>query len=750
MAQVSDADLTGFTPKLPYELGRYRLDAEIGRGGMGAVYHAEDTMLDRAVAVKILLPALAADHNFVQRFKREAQMAARLEHPNIVTVHDVGEQNHLVYFVMRFVTGRPLDRLIEEGLPWARAESIAVQVAEAMAYAHENKVIHRDIKPENVIVSKDGLVTITDFGLARPQAEASGPTQAGVVLGTPGYMAPEQATGEEVDHRADIYSFGVMLFELATGTLPFDGKTAFAIINQHINTPPPTVKDRQPQAPDWLSNLVARLLAKEPAKRPQTMAEVSDILKSKQGSSLESSAAGKTAKPTDATAQGLVAAVRRGDVSLADALRKHPEVARTLQEVFRREMTAVSFDLAGSTALKQSGGGTVAIGPLFNAYRLMVDEALKKHECVDAVWAGDGTVAMFDSPSEAVSAAQDIVRNLRQVNTQFADTPDLGVRVGIHTGSVLRDPNHSLGQVTSSTLDITGHIQKDAQTGLVEVSQATLDKLPSQQGWIRIRVARDANINIYAWHPDGPEHIPQSWIQRMFYGRPEDAQAERDREKARSGRTTLSEKDKARSTGSQKTGARAGKGAAKLTCPYCETEVTAQDQACPSCHRLNRHFDPSTVKTSWLDLILGPPRPKNAIRPRRQVARQAVQMQKRQLAKVAKKLPAAERLKQEKKAKEQAAANSQAMVELLMGVILSCIMLYGGAYVLATFAGGLWWEQSGGQTHTRYLALALLLAATAGAGNVARNSNPAIGIGIICGIPPGLMVLWYYTRYLAL
>ncbi len=136
MPADTDPDITGFTLELPYELGRYRLEAEIGRGGMGIVYHAVDSMLERAVAIKVLLPQLAADGSFVQRFKREAQMAARLEHPNIVTVHDVGQQEGLVYFVMRLVTGKPLDYLIDEGIPWVRAESIAIQVADAMAYAH--------------------------------------------------------------------------------------------------------------------------------------------------------------------------------------------------------------------------------------------------------------------------------------------------------------------------------------------------------------------------------------------------------------------------------------------------------------------------------------------------------------------------------------------------------------------------------------------------------------------------------------
>ena len=313
-------DFGGFSLDLPHDLGRYRLDAEIGRGGMGIVYHAEDTMLERPVAVKVLLPQLAADSGFVARFKREAQMAARLEHPCIVTVHDVGQLEGLVFFVMRLVTGKPMDRLIEEGLPWSRAENIAIQIADAMAYAHENKVIHRDIKPENVIVSKDGQITITDFGLARPEQQAGGPTQAGIILGTPGYMPPEQALGKQVDQRADIYSYGVMLFELITGDLPFDGETAFSIINQHISTPAPAVTSLKPNTPKWLSDLVAKLLEKEPAARPQSMAEVAEMLRNQQGSVIE--VAETAADEVDNTAQGVVARIRGGELALADALMK--------------------------------------------------------------------------------------------------------------------------------------------------------------------------------------------------------------------------------------------------------------------------------------------------------------------------------------------------------------------------------------------------------------------------------------------
>ncbi len=205
-------------------------------------------------------------------------------------------------------------------------------------------MIHRDIKPENVIVSKDGSVTITDFGLARPEQAASGPTQAGIILGTPGYMAPEQALGKDVDQRADIYAFGVILYELITGDLPYDGETAFSIINQHISAPPPDLKKLRPETPGYLSELVTKLMAKEKDSRPQSMREVSEILRSKQGSGTRAAkpARDRAAATTDSgSAANVVEQVRTGRLSLGQALADNPdaEIRQTLQDAFRRELT---------------------------------------------------------------------------------------------------------------------------------------------------------------------------------------------------------------------------------------------------------------------------------------------------------------------------------------------------------------------------------------------------------------------------
>ena len=732
-----DPDTSSFELELPYELGRYRLEAEIGRGGMGIVYHAEDTMLERAVAVKVLLPQLAADGSFVARFKREAQMAARLEHPNIVTVHDVGQQEGLVYFVMRLVTGKPLDYLIEDGIAWARAESIAIQVADAMAYAHEHSVIHRDIKPENVIVGKDGSVTITDFGLARPEQQAGGPTQAGIILGTPGYMAPEQALGTNVDQRADIYAFGVMLYELITGDLPFDGETAFSIINQHISAPPPDLGALRPETPKYLASLVKKLMAKEKDDRPQSMREVSEILRSKQGSAtkrVKATETGEVATVAEDTSTGnVVEQVRQGKLSLTDALVQNTddETRQTLQEAFRKELTVASLDLAGSTALKQSSGGTIAIGPVFNAYRQVVDKALAEHKCIDAVWAGDGTVALFETPSECVAAAQMIVKELGNINKQFPETPDLGVRIGIHTGSVLRDPHQTLGQVTSTTLDLTGHIQKDAKVGLVEVSQQTLDKLPSAEGWIRIRTARDANLAIYGWHPHGPENVPQSWIQRMKFG-----QGGEDEKPAAKSQAEKPAKQTTKSTARQTT----HEVPTKPTCLYCGEEVTPKDQKCPSCGRLNRHYDPSKdPNAKKRQTKVGAARRTTAtnVRQRATLAGASASEASKQRA-----AAAASTTGSQSSAKQAPPVDDMQLIgEAAMGAIMSVIIWVGLAYVLGNYVPAIWWNQGGSVTSTRLVTLILSALIPLGLGSSLRQTQPALGAGVFFGMPVAAVVM---------
>src|SRR5579875_1077405 len=250
---------------------RYELTHLVARGGMAEVYRAQDRLLDRPVALKVLFPELSVDRAFVERFRREAQAAARLSHPNIVPVFDWGEDAGAYFIVMEYVEGRPLSAVLRESGPLdpARAAEIASQVAAALASAHRHGVVHRDIKPGNVLITDDGQVKVTDFGIARAVNTEDSLTQTGAVMGTATYFSPEQAEGLGVDARSDIYSLGVVLFEMLTGRPPFLGDTPVSVASKHVRDVPPTPREIVETVPVELEAVVMKAMAKQPAQRYQ-------------------------------------------------------------------------------------------------------------------------------------------------------------------------------------------------------------------------------------------------------------------------------------------------------------------------------------------------------------------------------------------------------------------------------------------------------------------------------------------------
>ena len=247
------------------QLGRYVIESEIGRGAMGVVYKAMDSVLQRVVAVKTVNMALEREHadKYEARFYQEARAAGGLNHPNIVTVYDAGKAGDVVYMAMEYIQGVELRSLFTEGTPMgvAQALSIAAQVAEGLGYAHQAGVVHRDIKPANIMVVADGPVKITDFGIARMRASAD-LTQTGVMLGSPKYMSPEQVIGKRADHRSDIFSLGVILYEMLTGAAPFSGENVTALMYQIVNFAPPAPSAVNRAVPEMLDFIVAKMLAK--------------------------------------------------------------------------------------------------------------------------------------------------------------------------------------------------------------------------------------------------------------------------------------------------------------------------------------------------------------------------------------------------------------------------------------------------------------------------------------------------------
>ncbi len=281
--------------------GRYELTHLIARGGMAQVYRAMDRQLERPVALKVLFPELSVDRTFVERFRREAQAAANLSHPNIVPVFDWGEDDGSYFIVMEYVEGRPLSAVLRDPqrMPPRQIAMIGAGVAAALAFAHRHGVVHRDVKPGNVLITPDGDVKVTDFGIARAMNTEESLTQTGAVMGTAAYFSPEQAEGKGVDSRSDIYSLGVVLYEMAVGRPPFTGDSPVAVASKHVRDLPVLPRQANPTVPPALEAVVMKAMAKNPDDRYGSAEELrADLLRFAEGRPVEAADPGVTSLMT--------------------------------------------------------------------------------------------------------------------------------------------------------------------------------------------------------------------------------------------------------------------------------------------------------------------------------------------------------------------------------------------------------------------------------------------------------------------
>ncbi len=332
---------------------RYRIDARLGEGGMGVVYRAHDRLLDRPVAIKTLAPGLFLGEEGARRFLREAQSAARLNHPHIVSTYDAVEDGGSFAIVMELVEGKTLRELLP--IPLDRLIQIAIQILQGLEYAHAQGIVHRDIKPENIVITADAVAKLMDFGLARSEGR-SRLTQAGLIVGTVAYLAPEQALGGQVDGRSDLYSLGVVLYEAAAGRLPFEADDPITIISQHINVPPVAPHWHNPSVPQGIENVIVKLLAKDPTRRYQTAQEVISALVAAQPAS------------TAAALPDLGEREKLAGPTLVERLARSPLVGRDADLARLKELVDETVAGRGAVAL--------ATGPLGVGKTRLVEEVI--------------------------------------------------------------------------------------------------------------------------------------------------------------------------------------------------------------------------------------------------------------------------------------------------------------------------------------------------------------------------------------
>jgi serine/threonine protein kinase len=310
---------------------RYRLLSPLGAGGMAVVYKAQDLALGRLVGVKILREPLTGDPDFLARFQQEARAAANLAHPNIVTVHDFGRDGGRNYIVMEFIEGQDLKTLIKEGGPFRieRALELTIQICAGIGYAHRAGLVHCDVKPQNMLVTADGRLKVTDFGIARALASLQPGETTDVVWGSPQYYSPEQAAGEAPTPASDVYSIGVVRYEMLAGRLPFVASTQQALAMMHLRDEPPRLTLFNPALPDTLERIVHKVLAKEPSARYRTADQLGRILISYRDRGFEATGA-------------MPAAPSAGHAAVFTAPPPPPEILPEAPTAFRQPTRSVS------------------------------------------------------------------------------------------------------------------------------------------------------------------------------------------------------------------------------------------------------------------------------------------------------------------------------------------------------------------------------------------------------------------------
>ncbi|MEI8147883.1 MAG: Stk1 family PASTA domain-containing Ser/Thr kinase [Actinomycetes bacterium] len=436
--------------------GRYRLTHLIARGGMAQVFRATDLALNRPVALKVLYPELSVDQNFVERFRREAQAAANLSHPNIVPVFDWGEEDGAYFIVMELVEGTSLAGLLRDQriMAPARAASITAQVAGALAFAHRAGVVHRDVKPGNILITEEGVVKVTDFGIAQAISTVDHLTAAGSVMGTATYFSPEQAEGSLVDGRSDVYSLGVVLYELLAGRPPFVGDSPVSVAGMHVRDAAPSPLQFNTGIPADLEAITMMALAKNPSQRYQTADEMrSDLLRFSEGRPVQAAQRGGRAFASDTTqAVSVVSGERTQAVPIQAGPRT--DVVRRRKSNTPLVATASALAVLLVAALGYFFLGSTATSVMPDVIGTSITEA----------------TSTITSQGLVVGATK-LVQSTQPAGTVVASTPKPGAKVTKGQSVTL---SVSLGTSTQPVTipDVTGMSLSDAESTLQQAGLA--------------------------------------------------------------------------------------------------------------------------------------------------------------------------------------------------------------------------------------------------------------------------------------
>lgn len=499
------------------QLGRYEIVRVLGSGAMGIVYEGLDAKLNRRVAIKTIIKSALANSeqaaDYSTRFMREAQAVAHLSHSNIVAVYDFGEEGDIAYFVMEFIEGNELKQYIESGVRFALPKSLdlMIKLLDALDYAHSQGIVHRDIKPANIMIDKTGKLKLTDFGVVKFVDSQDG-TQAGTMVGTPGYMSPEQILGTSISPRSDIFAAGVVLYQLLTGKKPFTGDGIFAIQQKIVNEDPPPPSSIDPALPPVFDQIIGKALAKKPEQRYAHASEFADDLRrfllmdatqppaaaqDVEKTIVSASGAAQTVEKTVVTLKGAPQAVEKtvvtpsgektiaipsatsakegaGDkeVTLDKFLEEREKLDALFADKFTRFITVMFTDLKGSTAIAEAEGDLVSRMVVKHQSDIILP-AVKENHGVFVKSIGDGTLSYYENALDAVRAAVQIQKGMDALNMSKVFKFPVFMRIGMHSGKCVVEENDIAGDVVNTA----SRFESAADTGGILLSEDTYNAL---------------------------------------------------------------------------------------------------------------------------------------------------------------------------------------------------------------------------------------------------------------------------------